>query len=212
MSSSLCDLLLPLHECLSTVRLHVKQKTPPSTSLDSLLNTLETRQIQLELQDRRCVAEARRHHACGSKALFRAKMLEHRRLQSQLLQLQRYRENVHAQIDALSHHEINQTFMRAMAQQPAVDKKAVADTIDGLHEAISSAKEMTEILGQPIDAGVDVMDEELEQEFMETMGLEPEEETTPLISTPRPNHPIRAETVVVPPPRELTLPAMLMPA
>jgi hypothetical protein len=211
MSSSLCDLLLPLRECLSTVRLHVQQKTPPSTSLDSLLNTLETRQIQLELQDRRCVAEARRQHACGSKALFRAKMLEHRRLQAQLLQLQRYRENVHAQMDALSHHEINRTFMQAMAQRPTVDTKEVTETINELHETLNSAKEMTELLGQPIDAGLDVMDEELEQEFMDTMGVE-EVETVPLISareTSRPI-PVRAETVVVPPPRELALPAMMM--
>lgn len=208
MSNCICDFV-------STVWVHFLQRarTKPESSLDSVLETLTSRQIQIELQDRRCVAEAKRHHACGSKALFRAKMLEHRRLQSQLLQLQRYRENVHAQIDALSHHEINQTFMRAMAQQPAVDKKAVVDTLDGLHEAINSAKEMTEILGQPIDAGVDVEDDELEQEFMETMGLEPEmeEETTPLISSlSKPAQPIRAETVTIPPPRELTLPAMML--
>jgi len=207
MSNCLCDFVSTVW-----VQLLQRARTKPESSLDSVLETLTSRQIQIELQDRRCVAEARRHHACGSKALFRAKMLEHRRLQAQLLQLQRYRENVHAQIDALSHHEINRTFMRAMAQQPAVDKKAVVDTLDGLHEAMNSAKEMTEILGQPIDAGVDVEDEELEQEFMETMGLEMEEETTPLISAiSKPSsQPIRVETVTVPPPRELTLPAMML--
>jgi hypothetical protein len=136
----------------------------PSTpaSLDTLLGTLETRQIQIELQDRRCVAEARRHHAIGSKALFRSKMLEHRRLQAQLLQLQRYRENVHAQIDALSHHEINRTFMQAMAQRPAVDTQEVTKTMNDLHDTLNSAKELNELLGQPIEAGLDVMDEDLE--------------------------------------------------
>ena len=175
------------------------------SSLDSVLETLHSRQIQIELQDRRCVAEARRHHACGSKALFRAKMLEHRRLQAQLLQLQRYRENVHAQLDALSHHEINQTFMRAMAQRPAVDSKEVSKTMDELHETINSAKELTELMGQPIDAGVDVLDEDLEQEFMETME---QQETAPLL----PPLPLaRIEPVAVtPPPRELALPAMMV--
>jgi hypothetical protein len=203
MSNCLCDFV-------STVWLHLLHpvKAKPASSLDSVLDTLTSRQIQIELQDRRCVSEAKRHHACGSKALFRAKMLEHRRLQAQLLQLQRYRENVHAQMDAMTHHEINQTFMRAMAQRPAVDTKEVTKTIDELHETLNSAKEMTELLGQPIDAGVDVMDEDLEQEFMETMGLEQEEEET-LALLPK-TAPVRAETVVVPPPRELALPAMMM--
>ena len=209
-SNGLCDLFSSMHDCIATVRLHLRPQTTLGTSLDDLLSTLETRQIQLELQDRRCVAEARRHHACGSKALFRAKMLEHRRLQAHLLQLQRYRETVHAQMDALSHHEINRTFMQAMAQRPAVDTKEVSKTIDDLHETLNSAREMTELLGQPIDAGVDVMDEDLEQEFMDTMGLE-EAEATPLMivaTDPRPA-PARKNALTVPP-RELALPAMMM--
>jgi hypothetical protein len=199
MTTCLCDFL-------STVWVHLVQRTRRAdSSLDSVLETLHSRQIQIELQDRRCVAEARRHHACGSKALFRAKMLEHRRLQAQLLQLQRYRENVHAQLDALSHHEINQTFMRAMAQRPAVDSKEVSKTMDELHETINSAKELTELMGQPIDAGVDVLDEDLEQEFMETME---QQETAPLL----PPLPLaRIDPVAVtPPPRELALPAMMV--
>jgi DNA-binding ferritin-like protein (Dps family) len=196
MAQCLCDFL-------STIWLHVRQRKPDS-SLDAVLDTLASRQIQIELQDRRCVSEARRHHACGSKALFRAKMLEHRRLQAQLLQLQRYRENVHAQLDALSHHEINQTFMRAMATRPAFDRKDVTKTMDELHESIKDAKEMTELLGEPIEAGVDVLDEDLEQEFMDSMA---EEETSPLIVPPA----VATRVVeVLPPPRELALPAMMM--
>ena len=78
-----------------------------------------------------------------------------------------------------------------------------------LHETLNSAREMTELLGQPIDAGVDVMDEELEQEFMDTMGLE-EAETAPLMvaTNPRPE-PARKNALTVPP-RELALPAMMM--
>ena len=212
-SNSLCDLFSSMHECIASFRMGLQSTTLTAScpSLDSLLSTLETRQIQLELQDRRCVTEARRHHACGSKALFRAKMLEHRRLQAQLLQLQRYRENVHAQMDALSHHEINRTFMQAMAQRPAVDTKEVSKTIDDLHETLNSAREMTELLGQPIDAGVDVMDEDLEQEFMDTMGLEEAEAAPLMVATkPRPA-PERKNALTVPPsPRELALPSMMM--
>ena len=210
----MCDFfLLPIQECLSTIRMSYLPPSPSTpASLDTLLGTLETRQIQIELQDRRCVAEARRQHACGSKALFRAKMLEHRRLQAQLLQLQRYRENVHAQIDALSHHEMNRTFMQAMAKRPAVDTEDVSKTIDSLHETLNSAKELTELLGQPIDAGVDVMDEELEQEFMDTMGDAEEEEEVVEKATPLPNIARPPERVVqtVPPARELALPKMMM--
>ena len=83
--------------------------------------------------------------------------------------------------------------MQAMAKRPAVDTEEVKKTIDTLHETLSSAKELTELLGQPIDAGVDVMDEELEQEFMDTMGEEEEEKVvekaTPLPTVARPPGP-----------------------
>jgi hypothetical protein len=208
MNPTMCDFfLLPIQECLSTIRMSYLPPTPSTpASLDTLLGTLETRQIQIELQDRRCVAEARRHHACGSKALFRTKMLEHRRLQAQLMQLQRYRENVHAQIDALSHHEMNRTFMQAMAKRPAVDTEEVKKTIDTLHETLSSAKELTELLGEPIDAGVDVMDEELEQEFMDSMGEEVEAVPLPDFACA----PLARVVQTVPPARELALPRMMM--
>ena len=142
----------------------------PEASLDSVLESLKSRQVQVELQALRCASDARRHHASGSRALFRAKMLEHRRLQAQLLQLQRYRENVHAQLDALSHHEINQTFVRAMASNKTVFSKEDAETtISDIQESVSNAREMTELLGQPIEAGMEVDDEDLELEFMDTV-------------------------------------------
>jgi hypothetical protein len=175
------------HHCLcdflSTVWLSVLQRThPPRTaSLDSVLENISSRQVQLELQDRRCVSEARRHHACGSKALFRAKMLEHRRFQAQLLQLQRYRENVNAQMDAMSHHQINQTFARAIAQGP-LSREEAETVVEDLQESMSKAKEITDLLGQPLDSSMyseDIMDEDLEQEFMET--VERTAETAPLL-------------------------------
>jgi hypothetical protein len=149
--------------------------------LDSVLENISSRQVQLELQDRRCVSEARRHHACGSKALFRAKMLEHRRFQAQLLQLQRYRENVNAQMDAMSHHQINQTFARAIAQGP-LSREEAETVVEDLQESMSKAKEITDLLGQPLDSSMyseDIMDEDLEQEFMET--VERTAETAPLL-------------------------------
>lgn len=163
-----------LCEFLSTFWLHLVRRKPPSASLDSVLENISARQIQLELQDRRCVSEARRHHACGSKALFRAKMLEHRRLQAQLLQLQRYRENVNAQMDAMTHHEINQTFARAIAHGP-LSREEAESVVEDLQESMSKAREITDLLGQPLSDGYseDVMDEDLEQELMETTEAAP---------------------------------------
>jgi hypothetical protein len=200
MSNCLC-------EFLSTVWMQLLHRVrSPEASLDAVLESLTAKQIQIELLDRRCVSEARRHHACNSRALFRAKMLEHRRLQAQLLQLQRYRENVHAQLDALSHHEINQTFVRAMASnRPQFSKEEAESTIDNIQETVNSAKEMTELLGQPIDAGLDVMDEDLEEEFMDTIVNAKEEER--VLPALQKNH--EPAAVVVPPPMKLVLPAML---
>ena len=178
----------------------------PEASLGAVSESLKAKQIQIELLDRRCVSEAKRHHACNSKAMFRATMLEHRRLQAQLLQLQRYRENVHAQLDALSHHEINQTFVRAMANnRPLFSKEDAESTMDNIQETVNSAKEMSELLGQPIDAGMDVMDEDLEEEFMETIINTKEEER--ILPVPQTHY--EPATVIVPPPMQLVLPAML---
>jgi hypothetical protein len=167
----MCTMAHCLCECLSTVWMQLRHRIQsPEVSLDSLVDSLSSRLVQIELLDRRCVSEARRHHASGSRALFRAKMLEHRRLQTQLLQLQRYKENVHAQLDAASHHAINQTFMRAMAiNKNLFSREDAENTISDIQESVSNAKEMTELLGQPIDAGVDVTDEDLEEEFMESL-------------------------------------------
>ena len=71
---------------------------------EEVFDRLNTRCVQLELQDRRCIADARRHYAVGAKMLFRSRMLEHRRIQGQMAQLQRFKENAMAQFDALSNH------------------------------------------------------------------------------------------------------------
>jgi len=139
-------------------------------SMELVLDNLMSKQVSLELQDRRCVAEARRHHTCGSKALFRAKMLEHRRIQAQLLQIQHYREKVLAQIDAMSNHEINQTFVEAIkgatGAQKGVSSKEVESMMEEFQESIGSVKEMSDLLGQPL-AFEEALDEDLENEFLE---------------------------------------------
>jgi len=204
MNSCLC-------ECLSTAWMRLLENTrymqrSPQQSLAAVLDSLTTRQLEIELQERRCVSEAKRHHACGSKALFRAKMLERRRLQAQLLQLQRYRENVHAQLDALSHHEINQTFMRAMAcNKPLLSREEAETTLEDIQESVNGARELTELLGQPLEVGLDVTDDDLELEFMETVVTEPPKLPDAIIAPAR--QPEIAK--VVQPPMQLVLPAAL---
>jgi hypothetical protein len=80
-------------------------------------------------------------------------MLEHRRLQAQLAQLQRYRESALAHVDAVSNHKINQTFLRAI--QGTVINADVSAVVEDLQESISSVREMSELLGQPLTTGVE---------------------------------------------------------
>ena len=161
--------------------------------MEVALDTLKTRQIHMELQDLRCIADAKRLR--GNKTLFRAKMLEHRRLQAQLLQLNRFRENMMAHMDAISNHEINQTFVKAMQnavktqKQYAYTREDATSTMDELHESMSMAKEMTELLGQPV--GEEVTDDELEQEFFDEIAPTVEEER--LLLPKAPEAPIRME-------------------
>lgn len=165
-----------LCEFLSNVWCQVLRQPPPSPSLELVLDRLMSRQIQLEVQDRRCVCDARRHHA-SSRPLFRAKMLEHRRLQAQLLRLQRCRENVIAQMDAMSNHAINQTYVHAVRDASELRKGMLTvedaeSAFEGINESIQGVNEVSDFLGQPLMP--DVTDEDLEREFME--GIAPEEQ------------------------------------
>jgi hypothetical protein len=137
-----------------------------------VMDRLEVRQMQLEVQQRRCVCEAKRHRASGSKSLFRAKMLEHRRIQSQIMQLQKCKEGISSKMDALSNHELNQTYLMAMkeasseAKQRLIPVSDAESTIEQMNEAIHGAKELSEFLSQTIEPD-EALDEDLEQEFLD---------------------------------------------
>lgn len=167
-----------------------------------IMDQLDTRLVQLELQDRRCLNDARRHHASKTRTLFRSKMLEHRRLQGQMAQLQRFKENAMAQFDALSNHELNRTFVKAMQGVMSSNKGLVTATredaetvMEDLQESVSQVKDLTEFLGQPMVNGMtpdEVTDEDLEMEFATSMddkacsedAFSKEEEPVPAITIP----------------------------
>jgi hypothetical protein len=147
---------------------------------ETMFDQFNTRLVQLELQDKRCISEARRHRVAGSKALFRSKMLEHRRIQGQMAQLQRFKENAMAQFDALSNHELNRTFVRAMQGMVGANKGRVTATredaavvMEDLQDSLLQVKDLSEFLGQPV-ISEEIDDSELELEFLEeTAGAEP---------------------------------------
>jgi hypothetical protein len=165
-----------LSECVLTVRGYTPVPVRNSASdMNEVMDQLAGRQLALELQDRRCVAEARRNRGGLNKVLFRSKMLEHRRLQAQMAQLQRYRESALAHMDAVSNHEINQTFLRAIQGSVSgirVNHTDAASAVENLQESISSVKEISDLLGQPVSGMEEVTDEDLENEFMEFTTLE----------------------------------------
>ena len=173
----MCDFLSELWLSARGFPRHASSST--SGAIESVLDQLSQRQVQLELQDRRCVADARRCKAAANRAMFRSKMLEHRRLQAQLLQLQRYRESALAHLDAVSNHEINKSFMRAIRSTVSLsdDRKEAEEAMDGLSESISHVKDLSELLGQSVLVE-DVTDEDLEQEFEEFIVNTAEEENT----------------------------------
>jgi cell division septum initiation protein DivIVA len=171
-----------LSECLLSMRGYSPVRNG-AADMNEVMEQLAARLLTLELQDRRCVAEARRNRA--NKALFRPKMLEHRRLQAQMAQLQRYRESALAHMDAVSNHSINQTFLRAI-QGTVSDIKAtdVTAAVDELHGSISSIREISELLGQPLAESDEITDEDLESEFMEFTTLETITEAPALLPPP----------------------------
>ena len=99
----------------------------------------------------------------------------------------------------MSNHEIDQTFVSAM--QSAVRAHKLASytpedakiTMDELHTSVKGAQEMSELLGQPLTE--EVLDEDLEQEFLEVAGVE---------DVTLPSAVVAPVQVAIPPPRVLT--------
>jgi hypothetical protein len=184
-------LTIPCMDCLCEFLSNVwcqmlRRPQPTGSSMELVLERLTSRQIQLEVQDRRCVCEARRHHASSSRVLFRSKMLEHRRLQAQLLQLQRYRENVIAQMDAMSNHAINQTYVQAVRGASELRKgmltvEDATEAFEGIDKTLQEVREVSEFLGQPLMQ--DTSDEDLEREFMEEIAVPEREPLLPPAAT-----------------------------
>jgi hypothetical protein len=78
-----------------------------------------------------------------------------------------------AQLDALSTHELNRTFVRAMQGMVGVTKGRVTATredavlvMEDLQDSLLQVKDLSEFLGQPVVSD-DVDDAELELEFLE---------------------------------------------
>ena len=164
-----------LSECVLSLRGYSPAPVRNSASdMNEVMEQLSTRLLTLELQARKCVAEARRSKAAQNKTLFRSKMLEHRRLNAQIAQLQRYRESALAHMDAVSNHEINQTFMRAIRGTVSglkVNHTEATTAVEDLQESMSSVKEISELLGQPLASVEEATDEDLDAEFMEFTAL-----------------------------------------
>ena len=195
-----------LSECVLSMRGYSPAPVRNSASdMNEVMEQLSTRLLALELQDRRCVTEARRGKATQNKSLFRSKMLEHRRLNAQMEQLQRYRESALAHMDAMSNHEINQTFMRAI-RGTVTGMKAnhteATTAVEDLQESMSSVKEISELLGQPLASVEEATDEDLDAEFMEFTALETITEAPQGVSLPAV---VVVEPVVAPQLRQIEL-------
>lgn len=141
---------------------------------ESVQEQLSTRQVQLEINAKKCITEARRYHSNGSKALFRGKMIEHRRIQGQMIQLQRFRDNAMTQFDALQNYELNQTFVKAMKGIVGLDKNRIKHTredaekiVGDLHETLADVDDLSDFLGHPVSSVEEIDDDELEKEFMD---------------------------------------------
>ena len=165
-NSCLCDMFSEVR--VLTQKGYAQSESSGSrVGIEQVIDQIASRTIQLEVLDRKCITEARRQRSLGAKLQFRNKMLEHRRLQAQMVQLQRYRESALAHLDAVSNQEINQTFIRAIkgAGKNGIELKEAETAIEDLQETVTKSQQLSDLLGQPI--GEEITEEDLDAEFME---------------------------------------------
>jgi|APCry1669189070_1035195.scaffolds.fasta_scaffold04109_2 hypothetical protein len=188
-NSCVCDLLSELR--VATQSGYARTEVCGNKiGIEQVIDQVASRMIQLEVMDRKCINEAGRHKASGAKGLFRDRMHEHHRIQKQLLQLQRYRDSALAHLDAVSNHEINQTFVRAIQSagggKKGVEIKEAVLAIEDLQETVSHAQQLSDLLGQP--TGEEITDEDLDVEFLEFISTGTET-TAPMIEVKLPEVP-----------------------
>ena len=96
-----------------------------------------------------------------------------------MMQLQRFKENAMTQFDALSNHELNRTFVKAMQGIMSTNKglatatREDAETVmEDLQESVTQVKDLSDLLGQPMVNGMtssdDITDDDLEMEFAQS--------------------------------------------
>ena len=186
-NSCLCDMFSEVRTL--TQRGYAQSESSGSrVGIEQVIDQIASRTIQLEVLDRKCITEARRQRSLGAKLPFRNKMLEHRRLQAQMAQLQRYRESALAHLDAVSNQEINQTFIRAIkgAGKKGIELKEAEIAIEDLQETVTKSQQLSDLLGQPI--GEEITDDDLDIEFMD-FSIEETEITAPEVVVKLPDVP-----------------------
>jgi hypothetical protein len=186
-NSCLCDVFSEVRTL--TQRGYAQSESSGSrVGIEQVIDQIASRTIQLEVLDRKCITEARRQRSLGAKLPFRNKMLEHRRLQAQMAQLQRYRESALAHLDAVSNQEINQTFIQAIkgAGKKGIELKEAEIAIEDLQETVTKSQQLSDLLGQPI--GEEITDDDLDTEFMD-FSTEETEITAPEVIVKLPDVP-----------------------
>jgi hypothetical protein len=88
--------------------------------------------------------------------------------------------------------------------KPLLSREEAETTLEDIQESVNGARELTELLGQPLDVGLDVTDDDLELEFMESVVTEAPRLPDAIITPVR-----QPEPVVAQPPMQLVLPAAL---
>ena len=193
MQSNFMDFLRSFfRDCFSAMSVRVLKSREDNVAsakdtVDKLISQLTRKEDHILVSLHQCVSTAKQYHREKKTFALKDKLMEHRRLQTQLQRIRQLKNNALLQLDLIDNDEINHIFvtaMKSLAPKTMVTENmrvkiedVVQDTQDTMHEV----QNISDMLAQPIlrNSAVpndELTDDDMEQEFESLLSISDSEE------------------------------------
>lgn len=179
--------------------------------IDKLIGQLTKKEDHIIISIHHCCTRAQQLKREKKIIALKDKVMEHRRLQTQLQKIRKLKENAISQLDLIDINEINQIFitaMRTLSPKTIIDENMrtkVDDIVQDTQDSINEVNEISNILAQPISKSnsmmldIELTDDDIEREFESLLPVSDSELEPPDISIADPSVDIDAVSLTLPP-------------
>jgi hypothetical protein len=180
------------HDCLSAMNIPALRTRDDNIAtaketVDKLIAQLTRKEDHILVSLHQCVSTAKQCHREKKTFALKDKMMEHRRLQTQLQRIRQLKNNALLQLDLIDNDEINHIFVTAMQSLapksivPEDMKVKIEDVVQDTQDTMQEVQDISNMLAQPIlrnsaARGEEFSDADAELEFESLLSASDSEE------------------------------------